>query len=481
MCRIVYEPDVLEVVPVELIQKIGTPPEEKPAATNGKYDPWTSVVSNGPGLTAYLKRAIESECLKVALAVADRNNQLNKSAFALGQFAGWPEMNEREAKATLQLAAERAGLLDREIIKTIASGWEAGTKEPRVRPQEPYILIPRLMELGADRSKIGFMKWAAMASYQLSDTDYLQEAWEERSKPELIVIDPPANFLGGKDEHKNAEIRSVLMKLVEWLENKPVGMALITHYNKGGAQKALDALDRIMGSVAWSSSARVACGFVANPDEQDRCIFGGIKNNLGPKAEPLSYTIRKTDSLATVDWFGKSKTSFDDAMGRTRKKSRAENATEWLVERFRERRSWPSDDLYDLGRTAGVSRSALWEAAETLPIKREHISPQDGGKRFWQWTARPVWPPVEILETVEILSSNSNQDKNIESVSILDEERNAKPAAETDVNKSSESVSRIPSVSVISKEESPIPKPEGWPDAWEYTSGAGKKKGDAPF
>jgi hypothetical protein len=137
LCRIVYEPDVLEVVPVELIQKIGTPPEEKPAATNGKYDPWTSVVSNGPGLTAYLKRAIESECLKVALAVADRNNQLNKSAFALGQFAGWPEMNEREAKATLQLAAERAGLLDREIIKTIASGWEAGTKEPRVRPQEP--------------------------------------------------------------------------------------------------------------------------------------------------------------------------------------------------------------------------------------------------------------------------------------------------------------------------------------------------------
>lgn len=138
VCRIVYEPaDAPEVVPVELIQKIGTPPDEKPAQTNGRHDPWTTVVPAGRGLAAYLKRAIESECLRVALAIKDRNIQLNDSAFALGQFAAWPEMDEHMARATLQLAAERCGLMDREILKTIASGWEAGTKQPRPRPQEP--------------------------------------------------------------------------------------------------------------------------------------------------------------------------------------------------------------------------------------------------------------------------------------------------------------------------------------------------------
>jgi hypothetical protein len=39
--------------------------------------------------------------------------------------------------------------------------------------------------------------------------------------PILIIIDPPTNFTGEIDEHKNTEVRAALMCLVAWLEGLP--------------------------------------------------------------------------------------------------------------------------------------------------------------------------------------------------------------------------------------------------------------------
>jgi hypothetical protein len=519
LCRIVYEPEQLEVVPVELLQRLGSAPQEKPAATNGKHDPWTSIVSNGPGLTSYLKRAIESECLRVALAISDRNIQLNKSAFALGQFAAWPEMSEREAKATLQLAAERAGLLDREIIKTIASGWEAGSKEPRVRPQEPKksdagqslkslvrglskirrenvdwvwenriaigfisifsgrtsmgkslvlcdlaarlsrgdsppfsqiirppsrtlfisedhqetMLAPRLLAAGAvsDRNgedQIFAMTFEAMAQYTLDDEAMLDRAYLECGSPLLVVMDPPSNFLGKRDEHHNADMRQVLMGLVGWIIRRKVALVLLNNLNKQ-VGKGLDSVERIMGSVAWAAVARMTVAFNTDPDNPGQIVMGGTKNNLGPNANTLAFTTENDNGTGKVKWIGEVDTSMDDALNHVKKKSRSQNAAEWLVQRFREQSSWPSDDLYALARAAGVHRNAIFEAKDELPIKARQVVPQDGKPRYWEWRAVDGWPPPEksneTLETLKPCPPKSN-DSNIHGrVSMSDSDRDS--------------------------------------------------------
>lgn len=333
---------------------------------------------------------------------------------------------DRIAIGFISLFAGRTGVGKSFVLCDIAAKLSTGREFPDGSPPKPvsgtlfisedpyqYVLVPRLKELGANLPLIRFMKWEAMAKYSLRDTEFLNRAWEESGKPSLIVIDPPANFLGAKDEHKNAEIREVLMQIVAWLESRCVGMVFITHYNKGGGDKALDALDRIMGSVAWASSARIACGFQIDPGDQSKCVFGGIKNNLGEKAGPLSYRIAKTETLAVVEWLGKSDTTLDDALNQ--KAPRKVSAVEFLMRHFRQQRCWPSNELYHLGKVEGVSRDALFEAKKALPIGAALVYPQDGGAKFWEWQAQPGWPPEENVATVATLATvNHNpNDSNI--------------------------------------------------------------------
>ena len=307
MAQIAFEPSSLDVVPIDAIKAVKPKPDKETTAPVA--DPWKTRATDGGSstLTNYVKTAIDRECIAVSLAPSGtRNNQLNVAAFNLATMAGWPEMIATEAQAALSHVASRAGLSEHETRLTINSGWTAGAKSPRVRPEpekavpgngkatsnqpivmfgsnanpevvewiwqdriaikfinlfagrsgvgksfvlldvaarlsqglpmpnettpakrcnslfiseDPYryVLIPRLIELKADLSRIAFLEWSAMAEYQLSDTDMLTEAWEQSGRPRLIVVDPPTNFMGGRDDHKNTETRSMLMKFVEWM------------------------------------------------------------------------------------------------------------------------------------------------------------------------------------------------------------------------------------------------------------------------
>jgi hypothetical protein len=62
-----------------------------------------------------------------------RNDQLNRSAFALGQLVGAGELAEQTVLAELKDAGIRIGLDHRETVKTIKSGLSAGSQEPRER------------------------------------------------------------------------------------------------------------------------------------------------------------------------------------------------------------------------------------------------------------------------------------------------------------------------------------------------------------
>ena len=71
---------------------------------------------------------------------------------------------------------------------------------------------------------------------------------------------------------------------------------MITHLNKA-IGKGIDSVSRVMGSVAWTSTARITMVFEEDPNTPGQYLCGGGKNNLGEKAQMLAFQIEKT-----ADW-----------------------------------------------------------------------------------------------------------------------------------------------------------------------------------
>lgn len=85
----------------------------------------------------YVAAAIEDEIsILKSTAIGNRNNQLNRSAFALGQFVGAHFLGRREAERELRRAAEACGMTGNDGIEvTIRSGLDDGETYPREIPE----------------------------------------------------------------------------------------------------------------------------------------------------------------------------------------------------------------------------------------------------------------------------------------------------------------------------------------------------------
>ena len=129
--------------------------------------------------TPYGRKALEEEARKVALAGnGTRNNQLNRSAFALGQLEATGDLPDGIAAAELTKAAQATQLPAREAATTIKSGLSAGRKNPRpvdrvgarvdapppdlhwidplaVAPEEIEWLLPKRIPLGMPTLLVG--------------------------------------------------------------------------------------------------------------------------------------------------------------------------------------------------------------------------------------------------------------------------------------------------------------------------------------
>jgi hypothetical protein len=108
--------------PAWLVELV-TPPERE--VRNGI----TNFGSSNDGQTAsprYVAAAIEAECMAVANATeGERNNTLNRAAFALGRFVAEGQADPVAVHDALSMAARAAGLSEREIHLTIRSGFKA--------------------------------------------------------------------------------------------------------------------------------------------------------------------------------------------------------------------------------------------------------------------------------------------------------------------------------------------------------------------
>ncbi|MFO0828437.1 MAG: bifunctional DNA primase/polymerase [Phycisphaerales bacterium] len=90
---------------------------------------------NPRGPSNYGREALRREAATVAATPnGARNDTLNRAAFNVGTLIGGGEVDRAHAAAELLTAARACGLPDAEAERTIASGIEAGIKQPRQRP-----------------------------------------------------------------------------------------------------------------------------------------------------------------------------------------------------------------------------------------------------------------------------------------------------------------------------------------------------------
>lgn len=273
-------------------------------------------------------------------------------------------------------------------------------------------LVPRLIWCGADRRRVAFLRFKALMRYSLADLAVLDRASEEaKGAPDgrelkLVIIDPPSSYLGDVDDHRNAELRSLLTPLKHWAAASGCSVIFNTHLNKGGAGQKVEAIYRTVGSIAWMAAVRAGHLVAQSPDDPERRLFLPLKSNLGRKPKGLSYTITSSGLAASIDgfededaarieWLGVVETTADQAVNseKPRRPPQAVNAAAWLVERFREKLEWASDELFSRGDKDGVSKDAIFDVKKKglLPLPSARVANGPEGKCYVWWVP-PNWP-----------------------------------------------------------------------------------------
>lgn len=126
-------PDDLPLAPAPQWLVDALRPKAAPAPTTPPTTP--TPAREASRTSAYGQAALDREAVAVAeTAPGGRNARLNQAAFSIGSLVGGGEVLRADAERTLTAAGREAGLEDREVAATVASGLNSGALSPRSAP-----------------------------------------------------------------------------------------------------------------------------------------------------------------------------------------------------------------------------------------------------------------------------------------------------------------------------------------------------------
>ena len=179
----------------DLLQRSQQPTPKQPRASSREHD-----------LSPYVQAAIDAEIDQVRrAATGQRNDQLNRSAYALGQLVGalWAKLDRLTAERELTDAAIAAGL-DGDpncglagIAKTLQSGLESGMANPRPEPEDRRAPIAAYEKADSQQPEAGGAQLAEDTSYLLyyGPDDLGNACCVRREVQDRIVYTPTHGWL----------------------------------------------------------------------------------------------------------------------------------------------------------------------------------------------------------------------------------------------------------------------------------------------
>jgi hypothetical protein len=121
-----------------------------------------------------------------------------------------------------------------------------------------------------------------------TDIALIEEAATARGGVTLVGIDTISSFLAGIDDHKNVELRSVLLPLSRLADRLNCTITGVNHVAKA---PALNSRHRALGSVAYGATARANFLFAPDPNDPGRMFIADSGRNLGEPVPTLAYRV----------------------------------------------------------------------------------------------------------------------------------------------------------------------------------------------
>ena len=155
-------------------------------------------------------------------------------------------------------------------------------------------LRPRLEAAGADLARVHILDAVVendgkRQTFNLQlDLEQLAAKVVELGDVKMVVVDPLTSYMGDADSIKATPVRSILQPFTDFGEKYNVAILGITHPPK---QTATKALYNATGSLAFVAVARILLLAVEDQEIDGRRLFLGVKNNLGPVADGIGYTL----------------------------------------------------------------------------------------------------------------------------------------------------------------------------------------------
>jgi hypothetical protein len=251
---------------------------------------------------------------------------------------------------------------------------------------------PRLDTAGADPTRIVAMntikqfdkaqnRWVYRQFTLSDDLARLETAIRLVGNCVLVIIDPISAYLGSTDSHNNSEVRGLLAPLSELAARHKVAVVVVSHLNKGTG----DAINRVMGSLAFVAAARAAYVITKDQNNPSRRLFLPAKNNLGVDDTGLAYQLTGSP-VPYVKWEALPvNVSADDALLDNknpvgRPPDDRQEAEEWLLDALKNG-SRPAAEILSEARKDGFARVTLMRAKAALGV----TSMKQGYAGGWVW------------------------------------------------------------------------------------------------
>lgn len=243
-------------------------------------------------------------------------------------------------------------------------------------------LLPKLIAMGANRDHVYFVgdivKNGEKHTFQpAKHMNMLLKAIEDIGNVKLLIIDPIVSAVGG-DDHKNNDVRRALQPIIDAAAISGMAVIGITHYRKGSQDSA--AIERVMGSLAYTAAARsVWCvGKQENESGGMDSILVRAKASYSQNGGAFKYSIAskylEKEKIYTTEilWSDYIEGNPDDLLAVPTdndrdNKSELDEAKEFIIENLTD--ITPSNDFMSDAKQLGLSKRTMERARKDLGVK----------------------------------------------------------------------------------------------------------------
>jgi hypothetical protein len=431
------------------VDNAGSKPHDRPYGWLRNSEP--AVSNNGAAVDL---SGMTGRCATtIAPAIASRKLRLRCLADVEPTRIDWLWYG-RIALGKLTVIAGHAGLGKSFLTCDIAARVSAGLPWPDevgACPQGHVLVLnaeddpgdtirPRLDAAGADVWRIHFIDGVdgltagEIDPFDLArDSRILREHIEQTPGVKLVTIDPVTAYVGQVDDHRNSEVRGLLRPLAELARDTGVAIVIVTHLNKGAGE----AINRVIGSIAWGAAARAVWAVIRDPADADRRLFLNIKNNLGLETLGLAYKIAPPSDgeglqahvgTPRIEWEDEPlKIRADDIMvgqpdaePATTPAPPARGEAESFLREVLKDGPTPTKTVQAEARAAGIKWATVRRAKDALQVRARKTA--FSGESAWSWCLPDWTPPDDVPEDEGAASESPSAD-----VSTFDWDEHLRP------------------------------------------------------